>query len=346
MSATHMSGPLFVGGVQVGLGGLLPTTGRNWFLSPSTSAQNPGADGNDGLSLNTPKGTLKACYDLMADGDTLYIMPYKSSDGWALIPTATASGVTTGFNWALNNCRVIGLGAYGNLEGRASIRLGASDTTTTTLFTVSGYGNQFNNIYWAMESAVLTQRCLTVTGYRNVFYDCSIAGMLVQAAANDVNSRCLLIDGGGTGQVGANKFVRCHIGANTIQRANVAVAEIEVKGMAARNEFEDCYVWTNALTGGTNANLFLICAASSIQDILTLKNCLMINCSNYNGAVGNNLMAKAINVSATSGGVVALPGTQVAGVVAGALQVANNGNVLVDGVGGAATGGRMIVATG
>jgi hypothetical protein len=316
-----------------------------------------GNDAYNGRSPNQAFKTLARAYGAMVSGrgDTLHVLPYvdpttgatsngfgqviDAVDEYGLVPVLHGGAV-----WAKNNCHIVGDAIPGQ-NPRSSIRLATTDVLTTNLFTVSGSDCYFENIGWQQGSTLATaQVCLTITGQRNLFLNCAAQGFAVANATRTTVSgdRSLVFDGGGV-QNGENLWIGGQIGVNTVPRGNVACAEIEAKGAAARNIILGALVATQALTGGTNANLFVLVGAGGLQDWLIIANSWMLNNAWTSGA---GLMAKGVNVSATAGGALVLPRTQIGGVVAGALQVTNNGNVLVDGVGGAATGARMIVATG
>ena len=326
----------------------IPYFGGNvWWVNPYK-----GSDTYDGKKRTTPFKTLDRAYAVGntqgAYNDQIMLMSYgNSSSGFARIPSAVSTGglVPTalgGAVWAKDGLHLIGISA-GGVNPRSSVRLATTDVTSTNLFTVSGSGCYFQNINWFQGSALATaQKCLTVTGSRNVFRECVAAGMGIANATRTTaaGDRSLVFDGGSV-ENGENLWIGGQIGLATVPRGSVACAELECKATAARNVIIGARILTQAVTGGSNANLFISIPAYGLQDELLLVDCVMIN-NRYTGGAG--LMAQAISVNAAPGGAVVLRSTQAQGVTK--LETAASTFVFVDGVGGAATGGLMIANTG
>jgi hypothetical protein len=297
-----MSDTLTSFGVPVQNGVIPDYGGKQVHCNPKS-----GRDSWDGLTKERAVKTFKRAYDLLEDsiGDILVLWGYKDSTGFALLPTATVNAHTNGFDWAKNNTHLIGISGHGR-EGRASVRLGTGDITTTTMFRVTGNCCDFINVDFLQESTgAVNQIAVQVSGQRNYFQDCTIAGMAGINPWIRAGGRSLKIVGDGTGtDYGAgNIFLRCHIGLNTIVKGNYAAAEIELAGTAARNEFYNCNVHCMATSGGTNGNFFVLVPAAGLQDYVLFDSCKFINSAWTSGA---GLMAAGFSVSATAGGVVAI----------------------------------------
>ena len=351
MAATHFSGPLYVGGIPV-LNNIPYYGGKTFFASymNGSDANGTGSAAHPWKTIARANGSAQAgrgdviCVvpDWSGNSTTAYVQG-TTSPAWQIIPaTPDAYGLVPVANggavWAKDNTHLFGMTPYEQLEGRATLRvLAGTDITTTTLLTCSAMGCSFTNIDFIIDSTVAAQAAVRVTGQRNVFRDCQIGGMIGNVAAT---SRCLVVDGGGSGQVGANRFLDCHIGLMTAARGAYACAEIEIKGMAARTEFDNCKIWS--LQSGSGLGYFVYCGASSIQDFVSFDNCKFWNPYTQSGAVA---MAKAMYNHASSGGPIVLgPLSQVYG--ATALNYAANGNIWGGGVPAASTGQRYVVLTG
>lgn len=200
--------------------------GTRYYVEPAR-----GADNNDG-TLQKPLKTLRAGYDkaIAGRGDTVVLV----SDG----ATTGTARLGAGFTWAKNNTHLVGIDSGVNLSNRARIAPTAGVTAFATLFTVSASGCRFQNIQWfhGFTAGTTAQICLSITGGRNLFIDCHIAGMgdTDAASAQDAGSRSVKI-----ATTGENMFVRCTIGLDTVTRT-VANASVEFAGGAPRNKFIDC----------------------------------------------------------------------------------------------------------
>jgi hypothetical protein len=130
----------------------------------------------------------------------------------------------------------VGISSGVNISNRSRIAPSTGTTAFTPYFTVSGSGCLFSNIQWFMGfgTGTTSQIGMLVTGGRNMFVDCHIAGMGDNESAQSAGSRSLKITG-----TGENMFVNCVIGIDTITRT-AANASLELGGATPRNQFIGC----------------------------------------------------------------------------------------------------------
>lgn len=275
--------------------GLLALTGQfsgqSFFVDPAN-----GADTNSGTSASKAVQTLATALALCVAGrgDTVYLI----SDGST---TATAR-LSANLDWNKANTHLIGVSSGVNLSNRSRIAPTAGVTAFASLFTLSASGCLIQNVqfFQGFTAGVASSLCVTVTGGRNVFVGCHIAGMSSTDGvdAQSTGSRDLLI-GGAAGGLGENQFINCVIGFNTIART-VANACVEFKGIAGagvpRNVFKRCLfnVWA------TSADVLIIKAAAvhSSDRFQLFDDCSFINAIKSGAGTamtGVALLAASIN---------------------------------------------------
>lgn len=276
--ASHVTGPLYVDGVAVGAGAIEPQ-GIVYYLDPKN-----GSDGNPGTK-ELPVASLEYAYGLLRDGygDGIELMGYFDS-------TYGTARLSSAFEWAKSNCFLHGMCAPNGIAQRARIAQ-TSGSVIEALFTVSGQANRFQNLHIFHSRASNGKHiALTVTGDRNVFIDCHIAGIGV--ATTSTTSRSLLLTG-----ADENRFVNCKFGLTTIDRT-VANAEVEFASKCARNEFVECDFLSRCSGSGTGHG-FITLAANSLQDYVKFVRCRGINAiwSSYGVAMAYAFLKSVADVN-------------------------------------------------
>ena len=192
-----------------------------------------GLDGNDGKSPETAVKSIEVGYGKLRDGE---------NDVQVLIGTATAFNVTAAFTWSKSFAHLVG--GTGDLpgEGQRARVVGTTTVDPAVLFTLSGNGCVVKNIKFAQESdSASALCCVLVSGGRNYFENCMIAGMLHATPAADAAAYSLKI----TNE--ENHFKNCTIGADTIVRS---AANTELWVASHRNSFDRCFFASNSVTSG------------------------------------------------------------------------------------------------
>lgn len=273
---------------QAGFG----TTGNIYYLDPLN-----GVDGSSGLNPATipgqtgtgPVQSLASGYALLREGknDVLVLI----GNG---LTTATAR-LHASFTWSKNAAHLIGICSGSFQSQRARIAPSPTDTAFANFFTVSGNGCFFANVqfFHGFNTGVAAEICMTVTGARNVFRNCSIDGMgdtSASAGAASATSRNLKIS------AGENLFQHCSIGIDTIVRSTTNFS-LEFTGGAARNVFEDCVFAADVSSAG--AGFILTAGAAAIDRYTLFKNCGFFN------AIGSGAttITGVATLAASSGGI-------------------------------------------
>lgn len=204
--------------------------GLNVYIDPAN-----GDDANDGFTPASAKATLdgtNGAWSLVTagHGDTIHLL----SDG----ATTGTLRVDAAFTWSKNNTHFVGHSSGVSLSNRSRIAPTPSTTAFANFFTISASGCRFANLQWfhGFTAGTTSEIAVTVSGGRNLFVNCHIAGMgdTDAAGAQSTGSRHLKIT-----TTGENMFVDCTIGIDTVLRT-VANASVEFAGGCPRNQFINC----------------------------------------------------------------------------------------------------------
>lgn len=255
MSLTNFPNGLTSFGVPV-LPGLLPIgpDSQCFFVDPAN-----GNNANDGLTPQTAVASVATAYAKTVSG---------KNDIVFFIAGATGDTLTTALTWSNSYTHLIGLSAPLPGVGQRCRITGGATTDLTSVITVSGSGCLFANLQianWADADA--DSGALVVSGERNVFLNCFIAGMGHATPAARAGSYSLSLTGS------ENFFERCTIGLDTITRA-AANAELVVSGSASRNRFWDCDFQSQSDTAGHAA-----VKITGMDRYIEFKDCLFRNFS-------------------------------------------------------------------
>lgn len=206
--------------------GVYPTQGNIYFVSPGT-----GSDQGGNGSVSAPFASLGMAYALATAGqnDIIYLLAHSNTAG------ATTNYLASVLTWSKDLVHLIGVNGGPRIGQRSRISNLAGTAAMAPMVNVTGNGCMFANIefFQGTPGSGTTSICVQVTGQRNHFYNCQIAGMGDLTAVADVSgSRSLKISGS------ENLFERCTIGLTTAIRATM-VEEVEISA-GARNSFENC----------------------------------------------------------------------------------------------------------
>lgn len=238
------------------------TPGNIIYCNPSATGK-----GQQDGSAQKPYTDLAAAYNVTRNGmnDVVLLVGNGASSGSARI--------TSTFTWSNDSTHLFGICSPSLYSQRARIANTAAGAAFANFFVISGNGCVFQNIQWFQGFATGTtaQICVNVTGNRNVFKNCQIAGMGDAASAQDAGSRSLKIGAAGSGE---NLFEDCVIGLDTVART-VANASLELAGGTPRNAFRRCqfpFFTSNAGVLG-----ILGTGAACVDRGNAFQNCLFIN---------------------------------------------------------------------
>lgn len=285
----------------VGAGTMFGAQGSVYFVDPVD-----GNNGYDGVSPTSAKKTVKAAYDLCADGknDVVYFLSNGSSGA------GTADVLTEAITWSKHRTHLIGVCAPQILGQRARIN---TVTLMTPMFTLSGRGCYIANIQFSNNGTDATSAavCMYVSGDNSSFENCQFQGLGALAVV-DNSHRSLVIN-----DADDCYFKNCTIGSDTMDYGTATSYVMEFAGTeCARNVFEDCL-----FLGGGSANAFFV----GMGNATTTSMQLFKNCVFWNNTLGSmDEMTYAFSVTG-SNGVVILHNTS----ITGAADVADNpGNIV------------------
>ena len=237
--------------------GPLPSQGKALFIKPLT-----GSDGNNGLSPDQALATITQAYTLATanQNDTIYIL----SEGNAA--NSCTVRVSTTLTWAKDLVHVVGVAAPTAVSQRARVAVTSGAAAMSPMVDVTANGCIFQNIqFFHGQADAAALICLRVTGQRNVFDNCHIAG--IGDATQSAAGACSL------GLIGGdeNVFRHCVIGLDTITRDGDPT-EILFDTDASRNLFEDCFI-TSYISAAAFASV-TVNDATGIDRWQIFKRCL------------------------------------------------------------------------
>jgi hypothetical protein len=302
--------------------------GINIYVKPST-----GNDGNSGLTPAAAVKTLVKALSLATanQNDTVYMFAESNT------AASTTDYQSTTLDWNKDMVHLIGVNAGQRMSHRSRIALISTYDTASNLMTVSADGCRFENLE-ILEGVAGTNPtgCLRVTGTRNNFVNCHIAG--IGNAANDIAGAYSLML---TGNATENNFENCVIGLDTVARGSAANAEIYLVGTGggskpARNVFKGCYIIGMA----ENATNYSFVDATYLDRFVIFDNCIFTNPTTNVG--GATVVTYAIR-NTTANGVIIMHLTS----VVGCTDLADNEGMIYCNLGlpTAADAGLSVVAT-
>lgn len=184
-----------------------------------------------------------------AAGQTIYVnTTSNTNDGVYTISTVTATTITTTAG-----------SSHVSTESAATAGATVIVTYNAENILLSGANNTFYNVQiWNAGSYAGALGGVNITGVRNAFINCHIAGGTGCAAT--ANERSVELGDGAQ----ENVFRDCVIGADTIDRGNNANCELYINGTVAntaRNAFYNCEF--TAMAGTGTAHLAIKSAAAT-----------------------------------------------------------------------------------
>jgi hypothetical protein len=302
--------------------------GKYIFVKPYS-----GLDGNSGLSPDTAVKTLTKALALATANKNDVVVLFAEGNSAA----ATTDYQSVVLDWNKDGVHLIGANAGPRFSHRSRIAAISTFDDATTLVTVSANGCLFANIEMFLGVAGTSPTgCLKITGMRNKFYNCHIAG--IGHDNNDIADASSVWFATGASE---NYFKDCVIGVDTIGRGTGStVSEIRftnsLAGGAAsnhRNIFEDCIIVGLCHTAGNYNFIKASVNASACGRFLLLKNCIF---ANPGASAGGVEMTAAFLLHATLGGWMIMHNCTVVG--AAILHTAETANIIM---GAGTTAGGM-----
>ena len=252
------------------LGASFMTQGQQFFVKPYS-----GSDGNNGKSPRKPFKTLAKALSAMTanQNDVCWLFAESNS------ASATTDYQSSTLDWNKDLCHIIGVNAGGPVGQRSRVEFISTYVTASNLFTLSADGCLIANVhFFAGVADANPTGCVKVTGTRNKFLNCHIAG--IGDDTNDIaGAYSLKLDG-----AAENLFEDCTIGLDTIARGTAANSGLLVDTAATRNEFRSCR-FIAQVEHATNHVHVRLADATAIDRYLLFRECLFYYMS-ANYAVG------------------------------------------------------------
>ena len=327
MSVPTALSALTVGGVPVGPSGdTFWHQGKVFYLDPESGVDANGRQGV-GASIDRPMKTLLQAFTLCEDNSGDKVVLLNSGT------TAKSVRLASTLTWSKSNVHLIGTGSSLHASQRSRITGESGGSTFTPLFTVSGNGCRFQNLQIFQDFGV-DPIGINVTGDRNSWVNCHIAGGGLTAGAADAAMASVFISGGEE-----NVFLECLIGLDTIVQ-EAANSEIELVSAANRTVFDRCFISANAGSSGAAHLWCKIDGSGDIDRYVWFRDCMFYNAVE----AGATTMTNAMNVHNSAGGMVILQNCLMVGATDWAA--ADNANVFANSaVAASATAGFTIAVT-
>lgn len=299
------------------------TQGNVWWVRPAN-----GSDVNDGMSPATAFQTLtKALSAAVANQNDVVLLCAENSTA-----AGTTSYQSAGLDWNKNSVHLVGVNGGPALGARSRISNEASIAAFANLFTVSASGCLVKNIEFFQGAGSINpsaaSTCVTVSGQRNHFVNCQIAG-IGDTTLDDAGSNSLTVSGS------ENIFDYCTIGLTTIIRAT-SVTEVVMSGTNTRNAFRNCDFET--YTSGSTFKMVSI--ATGTDRYIKFLDCNFVAIQNITSAVAPT----GVLGITTMNGQVVMKNPYVYGFAQ--IVTADNAYVQVLGLNGLATGHLIGIAQG
>lgn len=303
--------------------------GNVYFCQPNTTLAASGQDG----SLTKPDATLLAAYNRCVTGHNDVVVIVGNGG------TGATARVDSAFTWSKDATHLLGICSPVLLSQRARIAPTSTTTAFTPFFTISGNGCLFQNIQWfhGFATGTTSQICMVVTGSRNAFKNCHVAGMGDAESAVSAGSRSLKIGAAGSGE---NLFKDCTIGVDTGTKRTGANASVELAAGTTRNVFRRCLFpfWCSA-----DSPLGIVGTGNSCVDRFNLfESCRFINAVNSQGTA--MAVLGSFSTSAPGGMVLFVDHTTVGVTILGDANFLANSYINAPAV-SATAGGEMVAAS-
>lgn len=198
--------------------------GKNVWLDPA--ATNDGG----GKLPTTPVNTLPLAYAKLRTG---------KHDKINLLASASSISLASAFTWSANLCHLAGEGAFNRMNLLS--RIGHS-ANFSPMFTVSGYGNSFQNLYFMHGRGHASNLIgVSVTGARNAFLNCHFGGPMHATEGDTATYKLVSVN------AAENYFRGCVFGVDTVSWDDGYAVYLGTGGdNSQRTIFEDCLFFMNA----------------------------------------------------------------------------------------------------
>jgi len=249
------------------LGASFLTQGKQWYVKPRT-----GSDGNNGRSPAKAFKTLAKALAAATANQNDVVWMFGESNTAAF----TTDYQSATLDWNKDLVHLIGVNAGGSISQRSRVAFLSTYNTASNLFTLSANGCLIQGIeFFAGVAGVNPTGCVKVTGTRNRFVRCHMAG--IGNSANDIAAAySLKLDA-----AQENEFDHCVIGLFTVARGAQLNAEILFDTAAKENLFENCRI-VSQVSHASNHVLVEVADATGVDAWNYFQNCkFLYQSANY-----------------------------------------------------------------
>ena len=262
---SHFSGQVVADGVPLGGMGIPATFGTTFYVNSNTDE---GSDSNDGLSMEAPKATVLAAYDLTTAGaGDVIVMTGNSDHVFADELIVSKSRV-----------HFVGLGGGSRYLGqRTRWTMGVTTGSAIALLQVTGVGCTFTNIKMtSADTLAASLYCVADGGEFTQFTNCWFEK---NTDLNQTTAAEFLCNSD-TGY-----YLRCTFGNTiyevTVARQSVLCTRETITGKVARDcIWEDC-LFQQRSTASTNVNIRA--TGNDLERMMLFRKCIFWNAKTSSG---------------------------------------------------------------
>jgi hypothetical protein len=246
------------------------TQGKAIYVKPYT-----GSDSNSGKRPDRAVKTLAQALTLATadQNDVVYLFSESNTAAY------TTDYQSSTLDWNKDGVHLIGVCSGSPMSQRARVAFISTYVTASNLFTLSADNCLIQNIqFFAGVNSANPTGAVQVTGDRNVFRNCHIAG-IGHATMDTAGAYSLYLNG-----VEETLFDKCWIGLNTVDAGTAANSEILMASTVKNVFFDDCRIFRR-IEHATNHPLVKIAAATSIDEFVEFNRCAFISTSTNYGTI-------------------------------------------------------------
>jgi hypothetical protein len=246
------------------------TQGKAIYVKPYSGSDNYSGKRPDRAVKTLAKALSLATAD---QNDVVYLFSESNS------AASTTDYQSSTLDWNKDGVHLVGINSGSPMSQRSRVALISTYVTASNLFTLSADNCLIANVsFFAGVADTHPTGCLQVTGDRNAFQNCHIAG--IGNDNNDIAGAYSLYLNG----VEETLFKNCKIGLNTVDAGTAANSEILIANTVKNVFFEDCTIFRR-IEHATNHPLVKIAAATSIDEFLMFDRCAFISTSTNYGTI-------------------------------------------------------------
>ena len=258
------------------------TQGKAIYVKPYS-----GSDNNSGKRPDRAVKTLAKALSLATadQNDVVYLFSESNTAAY------TTDYQSSTLDWNKDGVHLIGVNSGSPFSQRSRVAFISTYTTASNLFTLSADNCLIANVsFFAGVADTHPTGCVKVTGVRNVFRNCHIAG-IGNDSMDIAGAYSLFLDG-----VEEALFDNCRIGLNTVDAGSAANSEVLIDTATKNVMFNNCVIYRR-IEHATNHPLVKLADATAIDEFIVFNDCKFISTSTNYGYVQSGAFKLAADLT-------------------------------------------------